>query len=108
LAPFAPYAFLALLAASPLGAGGCDEDVACGQAVNAQPYDKAAVCLGASAWVGCVPRDEGCDDALTYAVDESGQCYQFSNSCVPARFSVVDAAHPACVGIDKSPPACRR
>lgn len=78
-----------------LDEGSCADDAFCetgtGRRVNLE-----ASCLEPSEFATCRPGDQGCDDALTTAEDESGECWYFGSICYDAGFDY-SPSNPLCV-----------
>jgi hypothetical protein len=93
-----PALFLILSAAC---SGGDD----CKMKVFGQPYEPRGMCLLPREELGCTDAD-GCDDALTWAVDEQGRCFFFTNGCVPRGFKIVTSGDPRCGTSSADMPLC--
>ncbi len=46
--------------------------------------------------LGCLARDTGCGDAITCALDARGDCWRFSDTCIPQGFEALNCSEPAC------------
>jgi hypothetical protein len=100
LAALGPAFFLLL-------SGACSGGGECKMKVSGQSYDSARTCLGPREELGCTDAD-GCDDALTWAVDEQGRCFFFTNGCVPRGFKIVTSGDSRCGTSSATLPLCSR
>lgn len=59
--------------------------------VTGARYDEASGCFGPDAVAGTLSSDGPplCDEALTHALSPEGECWLFSDSCLPDGFSAV-------------------
>lgn len=87
-----------------LASVGCSSDD-CSTKLHAQAYDAVKKCMSPAQEVGCTGAD-GCDDALTWAVDPHGQCFLFPNGCIPTGFVVDDQRNSRCPSGRPSPTSC--
>ncbi|MFT5585325.1 MAG: hypothetical protein ACI9VR_002914 [Cognaticolwellia sp.] len=77
-----------------LNADGCEVDPRCTELLaqplvgeNADDWCTPANLL--NEFVGCIDSDEVCDDAMTIALDEEDQAWEFPNSCIPEDWEEV-------------------
>ena len=77
-----------------LNASGCEADPRCTEILglplegeSAEDWCKPSDPL--PEYVGCADADDGCDEAMTLALDEEGQAWEFANSCVPQDWEEV-------------------
>lgn len=60
----------------------CKQDAFC-EAISAAPFGPMNACVLSAAIVGC-RAPLGCDEAISFARDPQGKCWQFSGGCFPA------------------------
>jgi hypothetical protein len=96
---------VAVLAPSiPLLLAACGSDAG-GHEILGRHYERAMGCLASPTPLG--EAHSGCDDSLTWAVDARGQCFLFTNGCLPPGFTVViDGSAVGCPTTGPQPPAC--
>ena len=77
-----------------LNADGCEVDPRCTELL-AQPLlgeNADEWCMPAnplSEFVGCIDSGSGCDEAMTIALDEENQAWEFPSSCIPQDWEEV-------------------
>jgi hypothetical protein len=59
----------------------CEQDAFC-EAIHAAPFGPMNSCVLSSAVVGC-RAPLGCDEAVSFAKDPQGKCWQFGGGCFP-------------------------
>lgn len=76
----------------------CTADAFC-SLLGGAPVDASRMCVLAPVAVGCARTDQACGDAISFAKDPQGQCWQFGSTCVPKTWQA-DASDckPAEVG----------
>ena len=51
--------------------------------IGGSPAEQNGTCRGKERGVGCMEKDEPCDDAITYATDPNGAGWWFMDTCIP-------------------------
>ena len=80
----------------------CTEDLLC-YVLQAQRVLTDGTCSDEFEDVGCNAADSGCAAVITYASSPSGQCWMFTNGCIPPDWDSSDDACQLEAGV---PPMC--
>ena len=61
----------------------------CSSTISGRPYNESMMCWGSLEEAGEGSLSEGCDTAITYAEDKSGNMWEFPDSCIPDDFEEI-------------------
>lgn len=65
-----------------LSVAACANDALC-SVISAAPIDGAGMCAQMPVPVGCMPSGRPCGEAISFAADPEGRCWQFGTTCIP-------------------------